>query len=461
MKSEMTQADFSKGKVWKNIISQSVPLIFAQLVLMLYNIVDRIYIGHLKEEGSMALTGVGLAFPITTLIAAFTYLFGTGGAPLFSMARGAKEEEKAEKILGQVVMLLTVSSVILFALLYIFRVKILYLFGAGDDSIGYADSYLRIYLFGTLFSMFATGLNSFINAQGFPKIGMGTIVIGAVFNIILDPVFIYLLNLKVEGAAIATVISQFMSFLWVLYFFFSKKNMYRIKVKNMIPEWGLIKKISTLGLAGCIMQATNCAVQIVCNKTLNMYGGDLYVGIMTVINSVREILSLPASCVGGGSQPILSYNYGARRFDRVKSGIKFTTFLATSYMLVAWIIVIIIPHAFMSVFTKDTKMIELGTTSLRLYFFGFFFMALQFSAQSTFTALGCAKRAVFFSIFRKVIIVVPLTLWLPAIGFGVKGVFLAEPISNAIGSTASFVTMWFTLYRKLPDTKLSDDNCNQ
>lgn len=453
MKSENTRSDFSKGKVWQNIISQSVPLIFAQLVLMMYNIVDRVYIGHLQGEGSMALTGVGLAFPITTLIAAFTYLFGTGGAPLFSMARGAKEEKKAEKILSQVFMLLIVSSVILFILLYIFRIDILYLFGAGEESIGYADSYLKIYLFGTAFSMLSTGLNSFINAQGFPKIGMGTIIIGAVFNIILDPIFIYVLDMKVEGAAIATVISQFISFLWVLHFFCIGKSMYRFKWKYMLPDFKLIGKICTLGLAGCIMQATNCAVQIVCNKTLKIYGGDLYVGIMTVINSVREILSLPASCVGGGSQPILSFNYGAARYDRVKSGIKFTTFLATSYMIVAWIIVIIIPHAFMSVFTKDAQMINMGTKALRIYFFGFFFMALQFSAQSTFTALGCAKRAVFFSIFRKVIIVVPLTLWLPTIGFGVDGIFLAEPISNAIGSTASFVTMWLTLYKKLPDTK--------
>jgi putative MATE family efflux protein len=442
--------DFSKGKVWKNIIMQALPLMMAQLVQIFYNVVDRIYIGHLPGTGSVALTGIGLAFPITTLIAAFTSLFGTGGTPLFSIARGAKEEEKAEKILGHVVSLLIVSSVVIFVLCYMFRRPILYLFGASDESYVYADTYLRIYLLGTCFSMFSTGLNGFINAQGYPRTGMCTIVIGALLNLLLDPVFIFVFNMGVAGAAIATVISQFVSAVWVLCFFLGKKTLYRIKIKNMKIEFKLLKEIVGLGMAGFIMQGTNCLVQIVCNMTLRVYGGDLYVGIMTVINSVREILSLPANSIANGAQPVLGYNYGAKKYKRVRQGIRFTAAIGITYTAAAWFFVIVSPHFLMSIFTTDSEMINAGAEALKIYFYGFFFMAFQFAGQSSFTALGCAKRAIFFSLLRKAFIVVPLTLILPAAGFGVNGVFLAEPISNAIGGIASFTTMWLTLYRRLP-----------
>lgn len=445
------KSDFSQGKIWKNIMAQSLPLMVAQLVQLLYNVVDRIYIGHLPETGSIALTGIGLAFPLTTLIAAVTCLFSMGGAPLFSIARGAKEERKAENILGQVVTLLLVSAVFLFVLCYCFRKPILYLFGASDESYGYADDYLRIYLFGTLFSMFSTGMNGFINAQGYPRIGMGTIIIGAVLNLVLDPLLIFVLRMGVQGAAWATVISQLVSALWVMCFFLGKKTMYRIKKETMILRWELIRQIVGLGMAGFIMQATNCIVQVVCNKTLRIYGGDLYVGIMTVINSVREILSLPANSIANGAQPVLSYNYGAKKYSRVRQAIRFTAFIGICYMAVVWLWVVISPHFLISVFTADAKMISEGAGALRMYFFGFFFMAFQFAGQSSFTALGCARRAIFFSLLRKVIIVVPLTLLLPGMGFGVDGVFLAEPVSNAIGGIASFVTMLLTLYRKLPE----------
>lgn len=443
--------DFSKGKVWSNIMAQAVPLILAQLVQLLYNVVDRIYIGHLPGADSLALTGIGLVFPLTTLVAAFTNLFGMGGAPLFSIERGAGNDEKAEKILGNTFTMLFVSSFVIFALCYIFRKPVLYLFGASDASYVYADEYLRIYLFGTTFTMLSTGLNGFINAQGFPKTGMMTTLIGALLNLILDPLFIFVSDMGVAGAALATIISQAVSAVWVMHFLLSRKGKaaYHIKLSCMKPEWKLVGDITTLGMAGFIMQATNCMVQVVCNATLKVFGGDLYVGIMTVINSVREIMSLPVSGLTSGSQPVLGYNYGAGKYDRVKSGIRFTAAIGIAYTALAWIIVLIIPKQLMGIFTEDVQTIAYGAEALKTYFFGFVFMAFMFTGQSTFTALGYSKHAIFFSLLRKAIIVVPLVIILPRIGFGVMGVFLSEPISNVIGGLASFITMYVTVYRKL------------
>ena len=445
------QNDFSKGRIWKNIINQAIPLMIAQLIQILYNVVDRIYIGHLPVIGGNALTGIGLVFPITTLIAAFTNLFSTGGVPLFSMARGAKDEKKAENILGQVVSLLLITSVIIMVLCYIFKKPVFFLFGASDETYVYANEYLKIYLLGTVFSMISTGLNGFINAQGYPRKGMLTVLLGAIINLVLDPVFIYGFHMGVQGAAIATVISQACSFLWVIAFFYGKDTLYHIKRDNLRLNIKSVLSITSLGVSGFVMQGTNCLVQIVCNKMLFMYGGDMYVGIMTVINSIREILSVPGSTLGSGAQPVLGYNYGAKEYERVRKAIRFTAAIAFAYMLVAWLAVIIFPKQILSIFTTDSSMINAGEDALKIYFFGFFFMAFQFVGQSTFTALGCAKRAVFFSIFRKVIIVVPLTILLPMAGLGVDGVFIAEPISNAIGGLASFTTMYFTLYKKLPE----------
>lgn len=306
--------DFSKGKIWSNIMVQAVPLILAQLVQLLYNVVDRIYIGHLPGADSLALTGVGLAFPLTTLIAAFTNLFGMGGAPLFSIERGAGNDEKAERILGNTFSMLFASSFIIFILCYVFRKPVLYLFGASDASYVYADEYLKIYLLGTTFTMLATGLNGFINAQGFPRTGMMTTLIGAVLNLVLDPLFIFVLHMGVGGAALATIISQGVSAAWVLRFLISRRGRaaYHIRLSCLRPDLKLVGDITALGMAGFIMQGTNCLVQVVCNATLKVFGGDLYVGIMTVINSVREIMSLPVSGLTSGSQPVLGYNYGAK-----------------------------------------------------------------------------------------------------------------------------------------------------
>lgn len=449
----MQSTDFANGKVWQNIIAQSIPLILAQLVQLLYNVVDRIYIGHLPGADSMALTGIGLVFPLTTLVAAFTFLFGTGGTPLFSIARGAGKEGRAEKILGNTFSLLLGTSLMLFLFCYILRRPILYLFGASDDSYLYADAYLKIYLLGTSFTMLSTGLNGFINAQGFPRIGMLTTLLGAVLNLILDPVFIFGLNMGVSGAALATILSQLVSCVWVFTFLTGKKAPLCIKKENLRPDWRLAREIMTLGLSGFIMQGTNCLVQVVCNATLKIYGGDLYVGIMTVINSAREILSLPVNGITSGAQPVLGYNYGARAYDKVRQGIRFTAVLGIIYTLLAWLLVFLSPHLLLSIFTEDTAMIEAGVGALRLYFFGFFFMAFQFTGQSAFTALGYSRHAIFFSLLRKAMIVAPLTILLPRFGLGVNGVFLAEPVSNAIGGLACFVTMYLTLYRKLKTGK--------
>ena len=430
-------------------MAQAIPLTIAQLVHLMYNVVDRIYLGHMGNGDSMALTGVGLTFPIVSLIMAFTALFGTGGVPLFSIERGAGNEERAGKILGNSFALLITSSFVLTAVGYLFAKPILFAFGAGEESYVYAKAYLDIYLIGTIFSMISTGLNGYINAQGFPRIGMLSVTIGAVCNIILDPIFIFGMNMGVAGAALATVISQAVSAFWVLRFLTGKNVLIPLQRKNISISKDITKDICKLGTAGFIMQGTNCLVQVACNSTLQTFGGDLYVGIMTVTNSVREIFTLPITGLTSGAQPVIGYNYGAKKYDRVRAGIRFNTLIGTSYTAIAWLLVIIFPKFWFGIFSDDILMTEPGIEALKIYFFGFVFMALQFAGQSTFQALGDAKHAIFFSLLRKAIIVVPLTLLLPRLGLGVLGVFVAEPVSNVIGGTASYVTMRMTVYRKM------------
>lgn len=448
-KSNIKTNDFSKGPVWKCIITQAVPLTIAQLVQLLYNVVDRIYIGHLGEGNSLALTGVGLTFPIVTLIMAFSGLFGMGGVPLFAMERGAGNEEKAGKIIGNSFALLLSSAMILTVIGYVCNRPILFAFGASEDSFVYASQYLNIYLLGTVFSMITTGMNGYINAQGFPKIGMFSIIIGAITNIILDPVFIFGFDMGVRGAALATIISQAISAIWVLRFLFGKKVLIPIQIKYIRIQKDITKDIFRLGTSNFIMAGTNCLVQIVCNSTLQSYGGDIYVGIMTVTNSVREIFNLPISGIISGSQPVISFNFGAKAYERVKSGIRFNTFVGAGYTMFAWLLVVLFPKFWFGMFSDDIQMMDVGVSMLKLYFFGFVFMSFQFAGQSTFQALGDAKHAIFFSLLRKAIIVVPLTILLPMMGFGVAGVFMAEPISNVVGGLASYITMRMTVYKKL------------
>lgn len=441
--------DFSTGSVKRQIVAQAVPLTVAQVVQLLYNVVDRIYIGHLPKVGDMALTGLGVTFPVIVIIAAFTSLFGSGSTALFSIARGRRDEEEAGRILGNAFALLMLASAVLFGSCYLLREPILYLFGASPVSVRYASQYLEIYLFGTAFSMAATGLNGYINAQGFPRTGMLTTILGAAANIALDPVFIFGFGMGVRGAALATVISQGLSAAWVLRFLTGKRALLKLRSDTIRIDWKRTKSIMAIGLPGFVMQGTNSLVQIVCNNQLQAYGGDLYVGIMTVLNSVREILSLPVMGITSGAQPVLGFNYGAKKNGRVKEGIRFMALLGVAYTVLAWIGVMLVPQQLMAVFSGDTAIVNTGAHMLNLYFFGFFFMAFQFAGQATFQSLGKVKQAIFFSLFRKVMIVAPLTLVLPAIGLGVEGVFLAEPISNAVGGLACFLTMRAIIYQKL------------
>ena len=442
--------DFSQGSIGRHVVAQAVPLIIAQLIQLLYNLVDRIYIGHLPGENGMALTGIGLVFPIVTLVTAFTNLFGVGGAPLCSIARGAGKTERAEKIMGNCLTLLFATSFFIMALCYLLKRPVLYLFGASDNTYPYADAYLKIYLLGTVFSMVGTGMNNFITVQGFPAVAMYTTVIGAVINLILDPVLIFLFHMGIEGAAIATVFAQGVSALWVMRFLTGKRALLRLRKKNFLLEAGLVKEILSLGLSGFIMSATNCVSQVACNSMLRIYGGDLYIGIMTILNSVREVISMPVSGITNGAQPILGYNFGARKYSRVKQGIRFMTAAGSIYTLIAWLVLLLFPHPFLMLFTSNQEMIREGVAAIQIYFAGFVFMLFLFSGQSAFVGLGKSKQAVFFSLFRKVIIVLPLTILLPAVNnLGIYGVYLAEPISNVIGGLACFLTMYFLVYRKL------------
>lgn len=436
--------DFSKGSVSKSIFKLAVPMTLAQLINILYNVIDRMYIGRISQGSSTALTGVGITFPIITIVMAFANLFGMGGAPLCSIARGKGDNKHAEEIMGNSFALLIVSGFLLTIVGLISKSKLLYLFGASDTTFPYANSYITIYLIGSIFVMISLGMNSFINSQGFARIGMLTVLLGAVCNIILDPIFIFLLGLGVKGAALATIISQFLSALWVFIFLTGKKTILKIKIKYLKVRLSIFKEIVYLGLSSFIMSLTNSTVQIICNTTLQFYGGDLYVGIMTVINSIREIIIMPVNGITNGAQPIIGYNYGAKKENRVKSGIKVMSIACIIYTTSIWIILSIFPEFFIKIFNNDINLINNGIPSMHVYFFGFFMMSFQFSGQSTFLALGKSKQAIFFSLLRKIIIVVPLTLYLPKIfNLGTYGVFLAEPISNFIGGIACYSTMLY------------------
>jgi putative MATE family efflux protein len=443
------KGNFAQGKMSRNIIAQAIPLTVAQLVQVLYNIVDRIYIGHLPGNGELVLTGIGITAPVITLVTAFTLLFGQGGAPLCAIAEGAGEHKRAEQILGNTLSLLLMTSLGVMAVGFLFQRPILYLFGASDDTYLYASQYFSVYLLGTVFVMFSTGMNGFINLQGYPRMGMMTTVLGAVVNIVLDPIFIFALGMGITGAAIATVLAQLASAAWVLQFLLSQRSGLRVRRQNLRPQRKLCLQITGLGLTGFVMSATNSLVQIVCNRMLGAYGGDLYISVMTVLNSVRDLFTMPVNGLNSGGQPVLSYNYGAKAYDRLRQGIRFMAVLGMGYTLLSWLVIFLFPGLFVGMFTTDPVLMEKGAEAIRIYFFAFVFMSLQFTGQSTFVALGRAKQAVFFSIFRKVLLVVPLTLLLPGLGLGVYGVFLAEPISNVVGGLACFLTMYWTVYRPL------------
>lgn len=452
---ENTKNDFSKGSVVKNIVSLALPMTLAQLINILYNIVDRMYIGRIPEHATLSLTGLGLSMPIITVVIAFANLFGMGGAPLCSIARGKGDTKGAEKIVGNAFTMLLCTGLLLTIIGLLFKKPLLYAFGASDATFPFADSYLSIYLLGSVFVTVSLGMNSYINAQGFARVGMVTTLIGAVLNIILDPFFIFTLGMGIQGAAIATVISQFASAAWTVRFLTSPKAILRIRVSCMRPCGKTIRDITTLGLSNFMMAITNSIVQVVSNATLSIYGGDLYVGVMTVINSIREIVSMPVSGVTNGSQPIISFNYGADKYDRIKTAIRFMAVSCIVYTTAIWGILHLFPVFFIHIFNTQADLVEAAVPSMQIYYFGFFMMSLQFSGQTVFQALGKAKYAIFFSVLRKVVIVAPLTILLPRwITPAVNGVFLAEPISNFIGGTACFVTMLIVVGKELKKVDL-------
>ena len=441
MELKIHQADFSKGKVSALILRVSFPLIVAEFVNLLYNMVDRIYIGHLAENGSVALTGLGLCFPIISLISAFAKLFGSnGGAPLCAMERGRGDAKEASRVMGNSFTLSVVTGFILMMIVLIFHKPILYAFGASDSTYPYARDYMLIYSVGTIPVLVTLSMNAFINSQGFATIGMVTVIIGAVLNIILDPILIFVFGLGVKGAAIATVFSQTVSCIFAVGFLRGKSVEIKLVISDMKPELGRCLKIMGLGTSGFTMGATNSVVQLVCNKCAFLWGGDIYVGVMTILNSVRENYNTFINGIGGGASPVMSFNYGAKDGTRTRKASNFTLFCVLVYTTAAWLLIIIFPKTMVMFFTQDAAMIEAAVPALRIYFFGFVFMAFQTSGQQTFVALGKAKQAVFFSLFRKVIIVVPLTIILPYF-FGVYGVVLAEPISNVIGGLVAYCSM--------------------
>ena len=431
----------------RNIIYMAVPMTVAQLINILYNVVDRMYLGRLP--GHLALTGLGLCLPIISILMGFANLCGMGGAPLCSICRGQGEDKEAERIMGNSFALLLLFGSALTVLCLIFRRPILYLFGASDVTFPYANDYLTIYILGTLFVMISLGMNPFINAQGFSRMGMMTVAVGAVINIVLDPIFIFLLDMGVQGAALATVISQACSAVWVLKFLTGKRALLKLRLSALRLQVGRVKRILSLGTSGFAMSMTNSLAQVLCNASLEAYGGDLYVGVMTVINSIREIITMPVQGITNGCQPVLGYNYGAGQYERVRQGIRFTTVLTVGYSIAIWAVVMLLPGPLIRIFNNEADLIAAGIPAFRIYFATFFFMAFQFIGQSTFVGLGRFRSAVFFSLLRKAFIVAPLTLILPLVGFGADGVFLAEPISNVLGGLACILTMYFTVYRRL------------
>lgn len=447
---EKQKNDFSQGSVVVNILKLALPMTLAQLINVLYNIVDRIYIGMIPENATLSLTGLGLCLPIISMVTAFANLFGMGGAPLCSIERGRGNVREAEAIMGNSFVLMVITGIVLTILGLAFKRPMLYLFGASDATIGYADAYITIYLLGNIFVMTGLGMNSFINSQGFGTIGMMTVLLGAVANIILDPIFIFVFHMGVRGAALATIISQFLSAVWILVFLTGKKALLRLKPSAMRLTKKRVKDIIGLGMSGFTMSITNSTVQVMYNAMLQRFGGDLYVGIMTVINSVREVISMPVNGVTQSAQPILGYNYGAKEYNRVKTGIVFMSIVSILYTTLVWGVVHGFPEFFIRMFNREGDLIEAGTPAMRVYFFGFFMMSLQFAGQAVFVGLGKAKWAVFFSIFRKIVIVTPLIIMLPVVfGLGTTGILMAEPISNFIGGAACFGTMLVTVWPEL------------
>ena len=433
--------------VGKLLFSLAMPAIAAQIVNVLYNMVDRIYIGHIPEVGPLALTGLGVAFPVLVLISAFAALVGFGGAPRASIAMGKGDNETAERILGNCVFTLVCLAVVLTGVFFIWAEPILYAFGASEETIVYALPYLRIYVLGTLFVQITTGLNSFITAQGFSSIGMKTVLIGAGLNLVLDPVFIFVFKMGVPGAAVATVLSQAVSAIWVLCFLSGKKTILRIRRENMRFDWRIMGPALALGASPFIMQSTESLISVCFNTSLQKYGGDIAVGAMTILTSVMQVSLMPLSGLCQGMQPIVSFNYGAKNPDRVRKAFLITLVSCLGYATVLWSLAMLIPRGLAGIFTGDEKLLDYAAWALRIYMGSTCLFGAQIACQQTFVAMGKALQSLFLAVLRKIILLVPLIYILPHFFEDkVFGVLFAEPVADflAVCATVSlfFGTVW-------------------
>ena len=443
--------------VGKLLLSLAIPCIAAQVVNLLYNIVDRIYIGHIPDIGATALTGVGVTFPVIMIISAFSALVGMGGAPRASIKMGQKDNDGAEKILGNCLALSIVLSVILMVIFEVFGRQLLMLFGASEQTIGYGWSYMAIYVLGTFFVTVTMGLNNFISTQGFAKTSMLTVIIGAVINIILDPVFIFVFNMGVQGAALATILSQGISCVWVLRFLTSKRTILKIRAKNIRLSREVLLPVIALGVSPFIMQSTESLLNICFNSSLQRYGGDLAVGAMTILSSIMQFFNLPIMGLAQGAQPIISYNYGARDKDRVQKAFRLLFISAVTFSTVFWLINMLAPTLLVSLFASTPELREYSAWALRIYLAAGFMMGVQNSCQQTFVAIGEAKISLFLALLRKIILLIPLIFILPLfLADKVFAVFLAEPIADFLAAATTFTC--FKIKFKKVIAKISTEN---
>lgn len=438
--------DLGKGSVGKLLFQLALPAIIAQLVNVLYNIVDRIFIGRMPN-GELAMAGVGVAFPIIMIVSAFSALVGMGGAPLAAIKMGEKDNDGAEKIMTNSFSTLVIIAIILTVSLLIFKENILWAFGASKDTIGYANDYIGIYLIGTLFVQIGLGLNPFINTQGFAKTGMITVLIGAIINIVLDPILIFGFNMGVKGAALATISAQFVSAVWVLLFLVGKKSVLKIRKQYIIPSLKVIGPILLLGISPFIMQATESLVIISMNNNLAKYGGDLAIGAMTIMSSVMQIILLPMMGLTQGAQPIISFNYGADKLDRVRKTFKLLLVSCLVYTTLMWGAIMMFPQVFVSIFNSNPQLVEITVWSMRIYFAGILLFGAQIACQQTFLALGQAKISMILALLRKIILLIPLIFILPVFFENkLQGVLTAEPVADI---TAAIVTIiCFSIFYK-------------
>lgn len=443
------------GDIGKLLLKLALPAIVAQLINALYNIVDRMYIGHIKDVGALSLTGLGLTFPIIIVISAFSAFVGMGGAPLASIKLGENDRDKAEEILGNSFSLLIIFGILLTIVSLLLKDKMLMAFGASDKTFNYANKYLTIYIYGTMFVMLSMGLNSFISSQGFSKMSMITILIGAILNIILDPIFIYGLDMGVEGAALATIISQAVSALWVVQFLMGKKTLIRIKTKYMHLKLSNVKSILSLGLSPFTMQATTSLVQITVNTSLQKYGGDMYVGAMTIMNSIMQIFFMPIVGITQGAQPIIGYNYGAKNYNRVKTAVKYSITFCMIFSICIWAASEIIPEVFIRIFSSSEDLTQITVNGMRIFMGMMFMLGAQTACQNFFLSIGKAKTSIFLALLRKIILLIPLTLVLPLF-FGVNGILFAEPISDGIATTVTILT-FISEIKNLKENKQLDN----